>query len=103
MRTSNHYSMHWNGSLDPDESSFVPILELRPENTYLFLFFLTSNEIMFLRPTIDSWFGPTTNTTDVRKFKFSKWGNTSTTTYRQNEPGSPLGCRELEQFCIVGV
>ncbi len=96
-----HYSLHWNGSIDPGYSSFFPIPELTPENATLFIFFLTSNDILFTSPTDDSWYGGTTNTTEIHKLKFSGWGNK--TMFRQSEPGSPLGCKELEQYCFTGV
>ncbi|KAE9364713.1 hypothetical protein N431DRAFT_355340 [Stipitochalara longipes BDJ] len=96
-----HYSLHWNGSIDPDYSSFFPIPELTPQNASLFIFFLTSGALLFTHPSTDSWYGGTTNTTEIHKLKISDWGNA--TMFRQSEPGSPLACKELEQYCYSGV
>jgi len=96
-----HYSVFWNGTLLEDQSSFSPVPELNPQNASLFVFFLTSGRILFTHPTEDSWYGPTTNTTQIHKLKNSGWGNM--TMFRQNEPGSPLACRELEEYCFTGV
>ncbi|KAH8880208.1 hypothetical protein GQ53DRAFT_670404 [Thozetella sp. PMI_491] len=91
-----------NGYPDIEEySSFIPIPELKPQNASLYLFFLTSDRILFTRASNDSWYGGTTNTVQIHKLKFSDWGNT--TMFRQSEPGSPLACRQLEQSCFVGI
>jgi hypothetical protein len=37
----------------------------------------------------------------IHKFKISGWGNM--TMFRQSEPGAPLACKELEQYCYRGV
>ncbi|KAM7210944.1 hypothetical protein V8F06_013679 [Rhypophila decipiens] len=96
-----HYANFRNGSLDPEGSSFFPILELASQSALLFIFFLTSGRILFSYPTDDGWYGETTNTTDILKLKGVLRGNT--TMYRQSEPGSPLACKELEQYCFTGV
>ena len=96
-----HYSIFWNGSLDADRSSFFPIPELTPQNASLFILFLTSRRILFTQPSNDGWYGGTTNSTEIHKFTDVDWGNT--TMFRQTEPGSPLGCKELEQYCFTGV
>jgi len=84
-------------------SSFTPIPELRPKNNsgLVYVVFLTSGNILFSEPTNDGWFGGVTNATEIHKFKGSDWGNT--TMFRQSEPGSPLACEELDQYCFTDV
>jgi len=82
-------------------SSFTPIPELQGENSRITLFFMTSGRVLFTRPTKDSWYGPTTNTIQVHRTKLSS-NEINATAYRQNQPGSPLACKFLEQLCWVG-
>ena len=92
--------MHWNGTLDTKYSTFNPIPELRPVNASLALLFLTADQILFSQPTDDAWFGPATKPVNIHRLKFSSL--TNTTMFRQNEPGSPLGCKQREQYCAIG-
>jgi hypothetical protein len=92
--------MPWNGSYNRDGLSFDPIPEFGPLDSFINIFFMTSGRVLFAFPTNDPWYGPTTNSTVIHKLKGMNWGNT--TMFRQSDPGSPLGCREQEQYCFVG-
>ncbi len=98
---SYHFATWWNGSSDDLDSTFFPISEFKPQDADISLFFLAAGRILFLHPTHDDWYSATANTTEVHKLTVSDSGNV--TMYRQNEPGSPLACREQGQFCFTGI
>jgi len=62
---------------------------------------MTSNQVLFETSTDDSWYGPATSSVQVHWSELSS-SEANATMYRQSVPGSPMACRELEQYCWVG-
>ncbi|KAK0613547.1 hypothetical protein B0T14DRAFT_499015 [Immersiella caudata] len=85
-------------------STFVPIPELSPKNDSgtVWILFLKSDNILFSEDTKDDWYGRDLEPTEVHKLKgWKEWGNV--TMFRQHQPGSPLACQEMDQFCFTDV
>ncbi|KAI0972038.1 hypothetical protein F4678DRAFT_479021 [Xylaria arbuscula] len=89
------------GRLDPS-SSFDPIPALKSSGGNIFIFFLSSNGILFSEKTLDPWYQATHKLGTigfVTSNNLSKGGLIDI--YGQDFPGSPLACTEKRQICTA--
>ncbi|KAK5658070.1 hypothetical protein OQA88_2626 [Cercophora sp. LCS_1] len=93
----DHAQPSGNGTIDPRMSSFFPIPELASPDADVFVFFLNAAGVLFFAPVLDPWYKATRFDTSVRETADLS-GNGRV--YRQDEPGSPLACREQHQLCF---
>ncbi|KAK3688995.1 hypothetical protein B0T22DRAFT_427069 [Podospora appendiculata] len=84
-----------NGTVDFDESDFLPIDALTRADGDVTLVFLVGNGVQFMGPANDDWYRATAPGATVT----NKDLNTSSTSFQPVEAASPLGCVEQFQFC----
>jgi hypothetical protein len=77
--------------------NFSPIPALWANETDVMLFFLSANDIKFLKPCDDPWYAATTLAREFDPTGLS--GNTTVTYYVRDEPARALGCTSAYQFC----
>jgi hypothetical protein len=93
--------MQRNGSVMVEQSSFSPIPQLSLSDANVYLFFLTSSAVVFTEKVEDPWYRA--NRTGGQMYEAALIGGQgNVTTYRQDKPGSPLGCVERHQYCFPG-
>ena len=86
-------------------STFIPIPELIPRNSSgeVFILFLQSDNVLFIQKPKDRWYGDDMGPIQVSHLlKGSGTGAENVSMFRQNQPGSPLACHELQQYCYTG-
>ncbi|KAK0740345.1 hypothetical protein B0T18DRAFT_491030 [Schizothecium vesticola] len=86
-------------------STFTPIPELVPRNSSgeVFILFLQSDNVLFLQKPKDRWYGDDMGSIQVHDLlKGFGNGTENVSMFRQNQPGSPLACHELQQYCYTG-
>lgn len=76
--------------------TFIPIPDLQRTDGSTTIFFLSTQEIVFLKQVQDPWYQATTR--GAIQYDWTGMdGNTRL--YMKDEPASPLGCVEQEQLC----
>ncbi|KAI0552680.1 hypothetical protein F4679DRAFT_533495 [Xylaria curta] len=95
------YTAAWeNGSLADWGTLFEPIPELTVTDADLKLLFLAGNGIYFTNITNDPWYKATTPGPISHPLVANE--SSAIQVYRQDNPGSPMGCAHRSQYCRAG-
>ncbi|TRX92221.1 hypothetical protein FHL15_006836 [Xylaria flabelliformis] len=95
------YTAAWeNGSLANWGTLFEPIPELTVTDADLKLLFLAGNGIYFTNVTNDPWYKATTPGPISHPLVANE--SSAIQVYRQDNPGSPMGCVHRSQYCRAG-
>ncbi|OJD39089.1 cytochrome p450 protein [Diplodia corticola] len=84
-----------NGSLDEEDSGFQPIEKLARTDAYVYLFFLSTNTVLFSQPVDDPWYAAHSQAGESQH----KGTDGLTDVYWGDEVASPMGFTVQHQFC----
>lgn len=87
-----------NKTVEPRMSMFAPDTRLFRPDADLLLVFLSGNGVVFLEPTMDSWYRGSIPYMSGRIGYTNPYAR-SKTLYRPDEAASPMGCIQQYQYC----
>ncbi|KAI1752806.1 hypothetical protein F4782DRAFT_546419 [Xylaria castorea] len=85
------------GTINDNNSDFLPIDILVRANADTYLIFLSGNGVVFSEHTDDIWYNVSTTATDVPVTQVDELGTERV--YFPRAPASPLACADQYQFC----
>ncbi|KAL1625938.1 hypothetical protein SLS56_007084 [Neofusicoccum ribis] len=94
---SGMFSTSFNGTIQVNESNWLPIPQLHIPNADISLFFLSGNQVVYTKPTNDSWYQG--NQLVREASSVVNLGPGVQGPYFSNEAASPMACGVQVQYC----